>query len=68
MKRFLVISMLLCVSATMLAQTRQLFDNGWMFTREGKTVDVDLPHDWDIYAASDPSTGTTGEGGGWYPG
>ena len=68
MKRFLVISMLLCVSATMLAQTRQLFDNGWKFTREGKTVDVNLPHDWDIYAASDPSTGTTGEGGGWYPG
>jgi beta-galactosidase len=68
MKRFLVISMLLCVSATMLAQTRQLFDNGWKFTREGKTVDVDLPHDWDIYAAPDPSTGTTGEGGGWYPG
>lgn len=68
MKRFLVISMLLCVSATMLAQTRQLFDNGWKFTREGKTVDVNLPHDWDIYAASDPSTGTTREGGGWYPG
>ena len=68
MKRFLVISMLLCVSATMLAQTRQLFDNGWKFTREGKTVDVNLPHDWDIYAAPDPSTGTTGEGGGWYPG
>ena len=68
MKRFLMISMLLCVSATMLAQTRQLFDNGWKFTREGKTVDVNLPHDWDIYAAPDPSTGTTGEGGGWYPG
>ena len=49
------------------AQTKQLFDNGWQFTREGKTITVDLPHDWDIYCASDPATGVTGTGGGWYP-
>ena len=50
------------------AQTRQLFDNGWKFTREGKTISVDLPHDWAISHAPDPATGTTGTDGGWYPG
>ena len=50
------------------AQTRQLFDNGWKFTREGKTISVDLPHDWAISYAPDPATGTTGTDGGWYPG
>ena len=48
--------------------TPLLFDSGWQFTHEGKTITVDLPHDWDIYAAPDPATGTTGTGGGWYPG
>ena len=51
-----------------MAQTRLLFDSGWEFTRNGKTVKVDLPHDWDIYEAPDPATGATKEGGGWYPG
>ncbi len=51
-----------------MAQTRLLFDSGWEFTRNGKTVNVDLPHDWDIYEAPDPATGATKEGGGWYPG
>ena len=50
------------------AQNRQLFDSGWEFTHEGKTITVDLPHDWDIYEAPDPATGATGTGGGWYPG
>ena len=50
------------------AQNRQLFDSGWEFTYEGKTITVDLPHDWDIYEAPDPATGATGTGGGWYPG
>ncbi|MBO5626146.1 MAG: DUF4982 domain-containing protein [Prevotella sp.] len=45
---------------------RVLFDNGWEFSREGKTISVDLPHDWDIYTAPDPETGSTGTGGGWY--
>lgn len=45
---------------------RVLFDYGWEFTHEGKTISVDLPHDWDIYTAPDPETGSTGTGGGWY--
>ena len=68
MKKFFVFLMALwtCMSAE--AQNRQLFDSGWEFTYEGKTITVDLPHDWDIYEAPNPATGTTGTGGGWYPG
>ncbi len=51
-----------------MAQKQSLFDSGWQFTRNGKTITVDLPHDWDIYEAPDPSTGATGTDGGWYPG
>ena len=51
-----------------MAQNQWLFDNGWQFSRDGKTVTVDLPHDWDIYVAPDPTSGATGTGGGWYPG
>jgi beta-galactosidase len=51
-----------------MAQTRSLFDSGWQFTCNGKTINVDLPHDWDIYEGPDPVTGATGTGGGWYPG
>ena len=68
MKRSLTIGLLLCAWMGTTAQTRQLLDSGWQFTRNGKTTTVDLPHDWDIYAAPDPATGTTGTGGGWYPG
>ena len=50
------------------AQTRTLFDSDWQFTRNGKTINVDLPHDWDIYEGPNPATGATGTGGGWYPG
>ena len=51
------------------AQTqRQLFDDGWQFTHDGKTINVDLPHDWAIAYASDPATGASGTDGGWYPG
>ncbi len=49
-----------------LAQTNQLFDEGWQFTNNGKTISVDLPHDWDIFTAPDPEKGATGTGGGWY--
>ena len=69
---------ILCLSAMMTlvmgtwtsvnAQTQQLFDSGWQFTRNGKTIMVDLPHDWDIYDAPDPATGATGTGGGWFQG
>ena len=51
------------------AQTqRQLFDDGWQFTQDGKTINVDLPHDWAIAYAPDPATGASGTDGGWYPG
>ena len=51
------------------AQTqRQLFDDGWQFTHDGKTISVDLPHDWAIAYAPDPATGASGTDGGWYPG
>ena len=48
------------------AQANQLFDEGWQFTNNGKTISVDLPHDWDIFTAPDPEKGATGTGGGWY--
>ena len=48
------------------AQTRQLFDFGWQFTHNGKTINVDLPHDWDIYTKPNSGKGATGTGGGWY--
>ena len=46
------------------AQTQTtLFDNGWTFTHDGKTISVDLPHDWDIYGSPNPTKGATGTGG-----
>ena len=48
------------------AQTNLLFDEGWQFTHNGKTISVDLPHDWDIFTAPNPEKGPTGTGGGWY--
>ena len=68
MYRLFIFFMTLCVWMGMKAQTKTLFDSGWQFTRNGKTFNVDLPHDWDIYEAPDPTTGATGTGGGWYPG
>lgn len=68
MKRLFVISMALCACMGTMAQTKTLFDNSWQFTREGKTITVDLPHDWDIYEAPNPVIGGAGTGGGWYPG
>ena len=68
MKKLFLISMALSVCMGTIAQTKMLFDSGWQFTRNGKTVNVDLPHDWDIYEAPDPATGATKEGGGWFPG
>ena len=69
MKRLLFLTLgycLLTISGT--AQTRQLFDDNWQFLRNGKTMQVNLPHDWDIYDAPDAKTGATKEGGGWYQG
>ncbi len=58
---------LMTVVGTMAQRTEQLFDFGWQFTREGKTVNVDLPHDWDIYEGPHAG-GATGTGGGWFEG
>ncbi|MBQ7509752.1 MAG: beta-galactosidase, partial [Prevotella sp.] len=55
-------------SQAALAQTNQLFDDGWQFQQNGKTVSVNLPHDWDIYTAPDAPKGATGTGGGWFQG
>ena len=69
MKRlFPLATLMLCGFGGAMAQTNQLFDDGWQFIRDGKTVAVDLPHDWDIYDAPDPATGETGTGGGWFHG
>jgi beta-galactosidase len=36
------------LAITVQAQTKTLFDSGWQFTRNGKTINVNLPHDWSI--------------------
>ncbi len=67
MKRFAFLFMLFCVLTGVEAQTSQtLFDDGWTFSQDGKTISVNLPHDWDIYTAPNPESGATGTGGGWY--
>ena len=66
MKRFFLCTMMLVAFICASAQTNQLFDEGWQFTHNGKTISVDLPHDWDIFTAPDPEKGPTGTGGGWY--
>ena len=54
-------------STGLAAQTSQtLFDDGLTFSQDGKTISVNLPHDWDIYTAPNPESGATGTGGGWY--
>ena len=63
-----MISMVLSVYMGTMAQTKTLFDSGWEFSRDGKTISVDLPHDWAIAYAPNPATGATGTDGGWYPG
>ena len=68
MKHLYLCTMMLAAFVSATAQTKQLFDNGWKFTHEGKSISVDLPHDWAIYYASDPATGASGTDGGWYPG
>ena len=69
MKKIAILSFALCAWISTMAQsTSTLFDKGWQFTHEGQTINVDLPHDWDIFEAPDPATGATKEGGGWFPG
>ncbi len=76
MKKILVTTILVIAAVTASAQrlrvgepgsgNRQLFDFGWQFTRNGKTVTVDLPHDWDIFEGPRSGQGATGTGGGWF--
>ena len=68
MKHFLIFVLMTWGSTTTMAQTKVLFDDNWQFTRNGKTITVNLPHDWDIYEGPNPATGATKEGGGWFPG
>ena len=65
MKKTLITTMLGIAVVTASAQ-RQLFDFGWQFTHCGKTVSVDLPHDWDIFEGPNSGKGATGTGGGWF--
>ena len=61
----------LLITTSIVAQTQEtLFDDNWTFSQDGKTISVNLPHDWDIYIGPDPATGTTGTGtgGGWFKG
>ena len=59
-------ALILFLSCSAFAQQQTLFDADWQFTQNGKTIRVDLPHDWDIYTAPDPAIGVTGTGGGWF--
>ena len=68
MKHLSLSTIMLAAFACASAQTKQLFNNDWQFTLEGKTMNVDLPHDWAISYAPDPATGASGTDGGWYPG
>ena len=68
MKHFLIFVLMTWGYTTTMAQTKVLFDDNWQFTRNGKTITVNLPHDWDIYEGPNPATGATKEGGGWFPG
>ena len=63
----------ICLTAALGAMAQgnagqQLFDFGWQFVRDGKTISVDLPHDWDIYDGPHSDKGATGTGGGWFEG
>lgn len=68
MKLFLTFALLIWGTMTTMAQLKVLFDDNWQFSRNGKTVNVNLPHDWDIYEGPNPATGATKEGGGWFAG
>ena len=40
MKRLFLFAMVLCGTMTTTAQDKQLFDDNWQFTRNGKTTNV----------------------------
>ena len=68
MKKYMLLSICLMTVLGTMAENRQLLDFDWTFTHNGKTVSVNLPHDWDIYAGPDAGKGATGTGGGWFEG
>ena len=66
---YLTLSILIISALNGFAQnSRTLMDSGWEFTKDGKTIAVDLPHDWDIYTGPFSGKGATGTGGGWFEG
>ena len=68
-KKIVLLSFCLLVALSMMGKGndgRQLFDFGWTFTHNWKTINVDLPHDWDIYEGPVSGKGATGTGGGWF--
>jgi len=50
MKKMLLAAVLLATAAAAGAQTlhRQLFNDGWSFTKDGQIRTVNLPHDWGV--------------------
>ena len=67
MMKFFTTILAFLLTIELSAQSRQtLFDDGWTFTHDGKTISVNLPHDWDIYTQPNSGKGATGTGGGWY--
>ena len=66
MRRIFLFAAMLCGALTTTAQNKQLFDDNWTFSRNGKTINVNLPHDWDIYDGPNSGEGATGTGGGWF--
>ena len=64
----MIISALLLAASLAAQSPKMLFDDGWTFTRNGKTVSVDLLHDWDIFEGPNSGKGATGTGGGWFEG
>ena len=68
-KKIIILSALIISALNGFAQnSRTLMDSGWEFTKDGKTIAVDLPHDWDIYTGPFSGKGATGTGGGWFEG
>ena len=63
-----MLAAILFASINVSAQTKTRFDSAWEFSYDGKTISVDVPHDWAIAFAPDPATGASGTDGGWYPG
>ena len=60
-----MLAAILFASINVSAQTKTRFDSAWEVSYDGKTISVDVPHDWAIAFAPDPATGASGTDGGW---